>query len=51
MAASGAIGELAPNAYSFVGAAAQGRIRRDVGPAWAQQMIAEHVDAVLLVPV
>lgn len=51
VAADGAIGELAPNAYSFVGAAAQGRIRRDVGPAWAQQLLDEAVDAVLLVPV
>lgn len=51
LAADGLIGELAPNAYSFVGAAAQGRIRKETGPAWAQQMIDEHVDAVLLVPV
>ncbi len=47
----GVIGELADTAYSFVGAAAQGRIKKDIGPAWAQQMIDEHVDAVLLVPV
>ena len=45
------IGELAPTAYSFVGAAAQARIRKDIGPAWAQQLVDEHVDAVLLVPV
>lgn len=51
MVATGAIGELAPNAYSFVGAAAQGRIRRDVGPAWAGTLLDEGVDAVLLVPV
>jgi len=51
MERDGVIGEFAPVAYSFVGAAAQGRVKNDVGPAWAQQLIAEHVDAVLLVPV
>ena len=45
------IGELSPTAYSFVGAAAQARIRKSVGPAWAEQLRDEHVDAVLLVPV
>lgn len=47
----GVIGELASTAYSFVGAAAQSRIRKSVGPAWAEQLHDEHVDAVLLVPV
>ncbi len=51
MVDAGTIGALAPNAYSFVGAASQGRIRRDVGPEWAQRLVDEHVDAVLLVPV
>jgi len=51
LADDGVIGELAPTAYSFVGAAAQARIRKDIGPAWAQQLVDEHVDAVLLVPV
>lgn len=51
LAAEGVIGEVAPTAYSFVGAAAQARIRKDVGPAWAQQLADEQVDAVLLVPV
>ena len=50
LAAGGVIGEFA-TAYSFVGAAAQARIRKDVGPAWAQQLVDEHVDAVLLIPV
>ncbi len=50
LAADGVIGELAPTAYSFVGAAAQARLRKDVGPAWAQQLVDEQVDAVLLVP-
>ena len=47
----GAIGELSPTAYSFVGAAAQGRIKRETGPAWAQRLLDDHVDAVLLVPI
>ncbi len=51
LASTGAIGELAPLAWSFVGAAAQGRIRREAGPTWAGQFLAEGVDAVLLVPV
>ena len=51
LAEDGLIGEVAPTAYSFVGAAAQGRIRKDIGPAWARQLVDEHVDAVLLVPV
>jgi hypothetical protein len=51
MADDGVIGGLAANAYSFVGAAAQARIRKDVGPAWAQQLVDEGVDAVVLVPV
>ena len=51
LAHEGVIGELAPTAYSFVGAAAQTRIRKDVGPAWAQQLDDEGIDAVLLVPV
>lgn len=51
LASAGVIGEIAPDAYSFVGAAAQGRIRKETGPAWARQLIDERVDAVLLVPV
>lgn len=51
LADEGVIGELAPTAYSFVGAAAQARIRKSVGPAWAEQLADERVDAVLLVPV
>ncbi len=49
--AEGTIGELAPTAYSFVGAASQGRLRKDVGPAWAERLADDGVDAVLLVPV
>ena len=51
LAAEGAIGEVASTAYSFVGAASQGRIRKDVGPAWAQRLADDGADAVLLVPV
>lgn len=51
LAEDGLIGEVAPTAYSFVGAAAQGRIRKDIGPSWARRLVDEHVDAVLLVPV
>lgn len=51
LADEGVIGELADTAYSFVGAAAQSRLRREVGPAWAQQLVDDGVHAVLLVPV
>lgn len=51
LAAQGAIGEVAPNAYSFVGAAAQLRLRDHTASEWAQRLRAEDVDAVLLVPV
>lgn len=47
----GVIGEVAPDAYSFVGAAAQGRIKKDIGPKWAEMLHDEQVDAVLLVPI
>ena len=47
----GAIGDLLPDAFSFVGAAAQGRIIRDAGPAWAEMLASRKVDVVLLVPV
>lgn len=47
----GVIGELADTAYSFVGAASQGRIKKDIGPAWAKRLVDDNVDAVLLVPV
>jgi hypothetical protein len=51
LADDGTIGELAPTAYSFVGATSQARLRRDVAPAWAEQLNDDGVDAVLLVPV
>lgn len=51
LADDGVIGELAPTAYSFVGATSQARLRKGVGSAWAQQLRDDGVDAVLLVPV
>ena len=47
----GVIGELAPNAYSFVGATSQIRLKKKFGPEWAQMLKDQAVDAVLLVPV
>ncbi len=51
LAASGQIGEFHPKAYSFVGATAQTPINKKVGPAWAEMLKAESVEAVVLVPV
>lgn len=51
LAADGVIGELSPRAYSFVGATSQLRLRDTVAAAWAETMLADDVDAVLLVPV
>ena len=45
------IGELAPTAYSFVGATSQVRLRKQNAPEWAEQLRDDGVDAVLLVPV
>ena len=48
---AGLFGRLHPEAYSFVGAAAQGRIIKESAPQWAD-MLADHgIDVVLLVPV
>lgn len=51
LAAAGVIGELASEAYSFVGAAAQKRIVGESGPEWAALLRERGVDAVVLVPV
>lgn len=48
---AGEIGALASDAYSFVGAAAQGRIIKESGPEWAAMLRARGVEAVVLVPV
>jgi hypothetical protein len=46
----GAIGELAPEAYSFVGAAAQTPLLRRTGPQWVSLFLEQQIDAALLVP-
>lgn len=51
LAEQGRIGELADRAYSFVGAAAQLRLRDHVAPDWAHRLRSDEVDLVLLVPV
>ena len=51
LAARGVIGELAPRAYSFVGAASQLRLRDHIAPEWADLLRSDAVDAALLVPV
>jgi D-proline reductase (dithiol) PrdB len=44
------IGELAPEAYSFVGACAQTRLLKHAGPRWVGKLKEQQVDAILLVP-
>lgn len=51
LATLGIIGEIAPLAYSFVGATSQLRLRDQVAPLWAAMLQANAIDAVLLVPV
>ncbi len=46
----GAIGALAPDAYSFVGACAQSRLLKHSGPRWVAMLQQQEVDAALLVP-
>lgn len=46
----GVIGRLADEMYSFVGACAQGRIRREA-PSWVDRWKTAGIDALLLVPV
>jgi hypothetical protein len=47
----GTIGELAENAYSFVGACAQTRLLKHSGPQWVGMLKQEAIDVALLVPV
>ncbi len=47
----GIIGELAPEAYAFVGACSQRRLLRQSGPEWVRLLQEQDVDAALLVPV
>ena len=49
--AEGRIGELALNAYAFVGAGSQRRLLKDAGPQWAKMIQEQQIDAALLVPV
>ncbi len=50
-AQEGRLGELAANAYSFVGACAQTPLLKRTGPQWVERLQAEAIDAVVLVPV
>ena len=47
----GVIGELVPEAYSFVGACSQRRLLKESGPEWVRLLQEKDVDAALLVPV
>lgn len=47
---TGRIGEVAPTAFSFVGATAQRRLLNDAAPRWLERLRADAVDAVVLVP-
>ncbi|MCH7670307.1 MAG: hypothetical protein IIC71_14065 [Acidobacteria bacterium] len=47
---SGRIGELADTLYSFPGATAQGRVKR-AAKEWAEQLVRDKIDVMLLVPV
>lgn len=51
LASEGVIGELSEDAFSFVGATAQGRLRNAVAPEWADMLRDLDADAALLVPV
>ena len=51
LAAEGVIGELAPTAYSFVGAAAQLRLQKDCLPDWGLLCQNQGLDGLILVPV
>lgn len=49
--ADGTIGQFAETAYSFVGAAAQGPIKKTIAAQWADMFHEQQVDAVFLVPI
>lgn len=51
LAAEGVIGELAPHAFSFVGACSQLRLTKRTAPAWIKQFQAQAIEIALLVPV
>ena len=47
----GLIGQLAPTAYSFIGACAQSRLLKRAGPQWVKILQEQEIDTALLVPV
>jgi hypothetical protein len=47
----GRFGELAREAYSFVGACSQRRLLKESGPQWVQMLQEQGIDAALLTPV
>ena len=48
----GGIGELAPQAYTFMGGIYSARrVREELAPQFTQRMLADYVDVLLLVPV
>ena len=51
LAEAGALGELLPDAYSFVGATSQAVLLQSVAQEWAEAFVAEGVEALVLVPV
>jgi D-proline reductase (dithiol) PrdB len=52
LAARGRIGELAPTAFGFMGGVYSARrVREELAPRLARHMVAEDIDAALLVPV
>ncbi len=50
LAAAGVIGELAENAYSFVGAAAQTPLLKKSAPQWAEMIKQRGIEAMVLLP-
>ena len=49
--AAGIFNSLAPNAYSFVGAAAQRRLQKESIPGWIEQFQADQMEGIVMVPV
>jgi hypothetical protein len=50
LAAAGRIGQLADNAYSFVGACAQTPLSKKSAPAWAEMIKQQGIEAMILLP-
>ncbi len=51
MEQQGIIGDVASEAYSFVGACSQIQLQKQAGPEWVDQLKKKEIEAVLLVPV